>query len=883
MLHSAQRWQQIESLFHECLALPEESRSRFLEDQCGSDLALRKEIEALLASADEPMDFLEQPVIHAARDLTSASAANLLSSGTHLGRYEIVSFIGSGGMGQVYLARDTQLNRKVAVKILAPALALDERGLRRFEKEARAASALNHPNILTIYEFGSANGLQYIASEYVEGPTLRHKLGGGPLPLSAAIDIAIQIARALDAAHVTGIVHRDIKPENIVIRADNFVKVVDFGIAKLSESQSQQGIYPPSLALSVSISHAGMVVGSARYMSPEQARGQAVDSRSDIFSLGVVLYEMVSGKCPFDGETVSDVIAEILKGTPRCLTQILPDAPPELKSIVDKAMARDREARYQSAQEMLTDLDEFASRLHFEARFSARPPAKHPPANATEPRPLRTRPARLILVLALMVLAIAGTVLTIFFRRPRAAGTQVPPRTLAILPFRNVRQDPSLDYLGFSLSDAVITELSSVNGLIVRPSSSVYAYRNQAVDPQKAGQELNVNTLLTGGFIKDGDDLRITAQLIDLKPDRILWRDTIDVKFDKLLTVQDRVSQEIVKGLELNLSPAANQSAGAANPQAYEDYLRGIDLYSINDFPAAISMLEKSAVLNPNYAPTWAHLGKVYAASATLQLGGRELYDKAQAAYEKAIALDPNLVEPRIYMANMLTDMGRVEQAVPLLRTALQTAPNNAEVHWELGYAYRFAGMLQESVNECERARQLDPQVKISSSEINAYLYLGEYARFLESLPNLDAAYVLFYRGLGEYYLKHEPPAAREFDRAYILKPDLVQAKIGKALSDSVAGRRDAALDLLRKTQDEMEDRGVGDAETMYKIAQVYAVLGDKPAALHALSHTVEGGFFCSSCFANDPLLAGIREEAEFQRLSDDAQRRHAEFKAQFF
>jgi tetratricopeptide (TPR) repeat protein len=191
--------------------------------------------------------------------------------------------------------------------------------------------------------------------------------------------------------------------------------------------------------------------------------------------------------------------------------------------------------------------------------------------------------------------------------------------------------------------------------------------------------------------------------------------------------------------------------------------------------------------------------------------------------------------------------------------------------------------MLQESVNECERARQLDPQVKISSSEINAYLYLGEYARFLESLPNLDAAYVLFYRGLGEYYLKHEPPAAREFDRAYILKPDLVQAKIGKALSDSVAGRRDAALDLLRQTQDEMEDRGVGDAETMYKIAQVYAVLGDKPAALHALSHTVEGGFFCSSCFANDPLLAGIREEAEFQRLSDDAQRRHAEFKAQFF
>ena len=881
MLHSAQRWQQIESLFHECLALSAESRSHFLEEHCGSDLELRKEIEALLASADEPMDFLEQPVIDAARDLASAPAASLLSSGTRLGRYEIVSLAGSGGMGQVYLARDMQLNRKVAVKILAPSLALDERGLRRFEKEARAASALNHPNILTIYEFGSANGLQYIASEYVEGPTLRHKLDAGPLPLSTAMDIAIQIARALDAAHASGIVHRDIKPENVVIRADNFVKVVDFGIAKLSESQSQQGIYPPSLALSVSISHAGTVVGSARYMSPEQARGHAVDCRSDIFSLGVVLYEMVSGKCPFDGETVSDVIAEILKGTPRCLTEILPDAPPELKKIVGKAMAKDRETRYQSAQEVLVDLNEFASRLHFEARFAARPPANRPLSPVAPQRAPKTGSVRLMIALAVLILAIAGTVLAIFFRRPHAAGTQAPPRTLAILPFRNVRQDPSLDYLGFSLSDAVITELSSVNGLIVRPSSSVYAYRNQTVDPQKAGQELNVNTLLTGGFIKDGDDLRITAQLIDLKPDRILWRDTIDVKFDKLLTVQDRVSREIVKGLELNLSPAANQSA--ANPQAYEDYLRGIDLYSINDFPAAMSMLEKSAALNPNYAPTWAHLGKVYAASATLQLGGREFYDKAQAAYEKAIAIDPNLIEPRIYMANMLTDTGRVEQAVPLLRAALLTAPNNAEVHWELGYAYRFAGMLQESVNECERARQLDPQVKISSSEINAYLYLGEYARFLDSLPHLDAAYVLFYRGLAEYYLKREPQAAQDLDRAYTLKPDLVQAKIGKALSDAVVGRRDTALDLLRKTQDQMEDRGVGDAESMYKIAQAYAVAGDKPAALHALSHTVEGGFFCSTCFANDPLLAAIRSDPEFQRLSNDARQRHDQFKAAFF
>jgi len=890
MLYSAQRWQQIESLFYECLDLPEESRSCFLAEKCGEDQELRQEIQSLLASAGGTMAFLERPVSHAAQDLAFASTSKLIDPGTTLGHYDILSFLGAGGMGQVYLALDTKLNRKVAIKILAPRHVLDEHGLRRFAREARAASALNHPNILTIHEFGQDQGLHYIASEHVEGITLRQKLTDGPLQVAVAIDIAAQIARALETAHAAGIVHRDIKPENVLIRADKLVKVVDFGIAKWSESQPA---YPQASALSISISQVGMVVGSVRYMSPEQARGQAVDPRCDIFSLGIVLYEMVSGKCPFDGATVSDVIAEILKGTPQDLSEILPNVPAELQKIASKAMARDREMRYQSAHEMLADLDAVASRLQFESKFSSdsagtreRPDAITPapaPNTSAMPGSIRSGTARWGVPLLLVVLLALGLLVTFIARRPNNATTPPRPRTLAILPFQNLRQDASLNYLGFSLADAVTTELSSVSGLAVRPSSAVYMYRNQSVDPQQAGRELNVDTLLTGGFIKDGNDLRITAQLIDLKPDRILWRDTIDVKFDKLLTVQDRVSQEIVNGLELNLSPDHAQQSATADPQAYEDYLRGVDLASMNDFPTAITMLEKSAALDPNYAPTWAHLGEAYAASATLQLGGREQYDQAQTAYQKAIALNPNLVEPRIYMANMLTDTGHVEQAVPLLRAALAANPSNAEVHWELGYAYRFAGMLKESVAECERARQIDPQVKINNSAVNAYLYLGQYAKFLESLPNADEAYILFYRGFAEFYLQRTALAARDFDSAYALKADLVQAKIGKALSDSIAGRHDAALALLHETQDEMEDRGVGDAESMYKIAQAYAVLGDKPAALHALSHTVEGGFFCSVCFATDPLLAGIRNEAEFQRLSNDAQRRHDEFKAQFF
>jgi tetratricopeptide (TPR) repeat protein len=234
-------------------------------------------------------------------------------------------------------------------------------------------------------------------------------------------------------------------------------------------------------------------------------------------------------------------------------------------------------------------------------------------------------------------------------------------------------------------------------------------------------------------------------------------------------------------------------------------------------------------------------------------------------------------------MANMLTDTGRVEQAVPLLRTALETSPNNAELHWELGYAYRFAGMLPESVAECEKARQIDPEVKINSSAMNSYLYLGEYDKFLKSLPENDSAYILIYRGFGEYYLHHKEQAVRDFDRAYAMEPLLLPARVGKALSDLNAGQKAAANELLQRTWDEMEDRGVSDAESMYKVAQAFAVAGDKQAALHSLSHTIDGGFFCYSCFATDPLLSSLRGEPEFQRLKDLARRRQDEFKLRFF
>jgi eukaryotic-like serine/threonine-protein kinase len=903
----AERWRRIEELFHAALDLEPQARPPFLQQACGDDIDLIKEVESLLDSSNKTMDFVPQAVLEVAHKMSAEDPHNVptgvqsgifkatIAAGTQLAHYKVISMLGAGGMGEVYLAVDLQLRRKVALKMLAPELTGDEHGLQRFEQEARAASALNHPNILTVYEFRQADGLRFIASEFVEGTTLRQGLGGGRLELNAAIDIAIQIASALAAAHASGIVHRDIKPENVIVRSDGIVKVLDFGIAKLSPRRSGQAVRRSASNVAVLSSEPGIVLGTPKYMSPEQARGIAVDARSDIFSLGSVIYEMVTGRAAFEGETSSDVIAEILKVEPPPPAELAPEVPPEVERIIIKALRKDRATRYQGVADLQVDLQDFKKEAEFQAKLQG--PARSQPQRAISDRrtPARELPLPLGQVPSprsswlwpigalLIALLVVGYFLV---RKPHSSPAARETRSLAILPFRNLNGDPQTDFLGFSLADEIITKLDYVNALTVRPSSSVDKYRNQIIDPRKVAADLNVDTLLTGSYIKDGDDLRITAQLVDVKPDKILWRESIDVKYDKLLTVQDRVAQQIVKQLELNLSPAEAANLKAKKPisaAAYEDYLRGIDFYSLNDYAAAIEMLEKATALEPNYAPAWAHLGRAYTTNASLQFGGREHYEKAQAAYEKAIALNPALVEPRIYMANLLTDTGKVEQAVPLLRSVLQDSPNNAEAHWELGYAYRFAGMLKESAEECEKARQNNPQVKISSSAINAYLYLGEYEKFLQSLPARDSVYIQFYRGLGEYYMNHRDQAARDFDSAYAKNPAVLPVNIGKAFSYAIKHENDLGLKFLQQTEEKIEERGVSDAEGLYKVAQAYAVLGDKASALHMLRHSIAGGFFCYPYFERDPVLQNLRGEPEFQKLMDEARQRHDQFKATFF
>jgi len=876
MILSSDRWRLLESLFYEAVELEPAARKALLDDRCRGDSDLRNEVESLLASANQSLELVEQSVHNAAQELAANVRTPVVVPGGRFSRYEVVRALGAGGMGEVYLVYDSQLRRNVALKLLAPELTRDERGVRRFEQEALAASALNHPNILTVYEFAEVEGTHYIASEFVEGETLRQFVTRGKSGVAEVTDIAIQIASALEAAHARGIVHRDIKPDNVIVRNDRIVKVLDFGIAKLNAAREGPGT-GSNLFTILSTGRTRAVLGTVRYMSPEQARGQDVDGRSDLFSLGVLMYELLTGQAAFQGDTANEVIAEILKGEPAPLRSAAAEVPAQLEAIVLRAICKCREERYPSSSAMLTELKQFRRAYEF------RRLRKYPDQGFSIPG---SASSKILVGFLALVVGAALIAMPLWRRHPPTPQAVSTPRTLAVLPFRNLQPDPRTDFLGFSLADAVITKLGYVNALTVRPSSSIDQYRNKAVDAQKVAADLKVDTLLTGTFLKEGLDLRITTQLIDVKANKILWQDTIDQKYDRLLSLQDTVSQRILNGLEVNLSPAEERklySGHEVNPVAYEYFLRGVDLYSLNDFRAAITMLEKGTHLDPNYAPLWAHLGRAYTTSASLEFGGRKQYLKAQAAYEKALAIDPSSIEVRVYMGNLLTDTGHVEQAVPLLRDVLKDNPAHAEAHWELGYAYRFGGMLRESAAEAEKAREHSPSVKINSSAMNAYLYLGEFEKFLETLPSNDSVYNLFYHGFGEYYLGQQAEATHDFDRAYDMNPALLPADIGKALSYAITGHSARGTLLLHATEERILASGVSDAESLYKVAQAYAVLGEKASAIRMFHSTVEGGFFPSPYFERDPLVDNLRQEPRFKSLMGQARVRHEQFKARFF
>src|SRR5262245_9823920 len=537
---TSERWRQVKEIFQAAVELPAAERESYLAGACEGDPSLLAEIGSLIAAHEEPGSFLGAPAF----DLAGESVVDALL-GKSLGRYRILSLLGRGGMGEVYRAKDTTLGRDVAIKVLPSGFSIDRGRLRRFEQEARAASALNHPNIITIHEFGQEEGVHFIVSEFIEGDTLRRRIGserapGGRMSAGEIIEIAIQITGALNAAHEAGIVHRDIKPENVMVRPDGLVKVLDFGLAKLIERDPFDTVTDANNASEATTASgvAGVVMGTVNYMSPEQARGEWLDARSDLFSLGVALYEMAAGRSPFARETVADTVAAILEKDPAPLAQFTSEVPEPLETIIRKMLGKDRKQRYQTARELLDDLKSL--------RSGDTPVASSPAKKAPRIVAIKRRLRGGAIALAALVAVIAGAIY--FSRNDRTI------ESIAVLPLVNVDANPETEYLADGITETLIYSLSRLSDLKVRPRDSVFRYKGRGLDPQAAGRELKVEAVLAGQIRSHGDQMVISIDLIDVSDNRQIWGERRHRRLAGLLHVQVDIEREVSQNLRTWLS-----------------------------------------------------------------------------------------------------------------------------------------------------------------------------------------------------------------------------------------------------------------------------------------------------------------------------------------
>src|SRR5213596_215229 len=567
-LMKAERWEKVIDLFQSALERAPEERAAFLDETCHDDEGMRREVESLLTSHERAENFIEVPAFEVAPELATNDNAEALI-GKLLGHYSIESLIGVGGMGEVYLARDERLGRKAALKLLPDSLTTDETQLSRFKNEARTASALNHPNILTVYEIGAEGNLQFIATEFIDGVTLRAAIASGRMSPHKALEIAVQVASALAAAHDAGVVHRDIKPENIMLRPDGYVKVLDFGIAKLTEQRLASDDHTVETT-GVLQTRPGLVLGTVHYMSPEQARGQKVDARSDIWSLGVVLYEMVGGSPPFRGETPSDCIASILTTEPPPLSGVLPDVPLQLESILQKALRKNSDERYQTIKEMLADLRNLKGELETK---SSLPQAK---ARADSNISAINRHKRGMLFTLAGALLAAAVVYSFYFVAPAPLPNE---KSIAVLPFENLSEEKSNAYFADGIQDEILTRLSKIADLKVIARTSTQRYKNTSQKPSEIAKQLGVANLLEGSVQKTNDQVRVNVQLIRAASDAHLWAETFDRRLTDIFSVESDIAKAIADQLRAKLTGQEEQVIAARptdNPEAYDAYLRGL-------------------------------------------------------------------------------------------------------------------------------------------------------------------------------------------------------------------------------------------------------------------------------------------------------------------
>ncbi len=820
---------------------------------------------------------------------TKVCATSETMIGKSLGSYKILEKLGVGGQGTVYKATDAKLGRTVVVKVLPAELTAREANLKRFEREARLASSLDHPNICTIFDLDEVEGVHFIAMQYVEGRNVRQLVGGHALELKSALLIGIQVTDALAAAHSRGIIHRDIKSGNVMVTPSGQVKILDFGLAKLLDDSEET---PKTAMHRTDLTEVGVPYGTATYAAPEQARGDRVDKRADIFSTGVLLYEMLTGTWPFRGKTTIDVRHAVLHDAPRPVSELRKELlPARLQQILDRCLAKEPRDRYQKIDELRDDLrgvlqEVSTSETTGQPFVSVTPePARHLPGANPVSRAMRWLKGRR--VDSTSAPGATPTRPTIH-ETPFTTIADQEKKSLAILPFRNLSNDPAASFYEFSLADAVITELARVRSLVVRPSSVIAKYQGGQMDPRDIGQELKVNAVLTAGFMHAGRRFRVTAQLLDVASGDILWSDRIDTSDADIIAVQDTIAQQIVEGLRLELSPAEQDGIAKPSTQnaaAYEQYLRGRDLFARfifttiapEDCAGAIEFFQRAIELDPNFALAHDGLGAAYVNRVFKGFGGAEDYERAEVAFQKALSIDPQMIEARMLMVFIYLWRGQKPKAREEVARARREAPDEPVVHFVKATLHRLDGEYGRALQSYERLMRLDPAAHVVASYNRAlvYMYMGNFeetARQLDHAGDPDNPLVKTFRALSLYYNGKTDAAAELMKPNIETHPNMHGIRPFMAMFLSAQGKHDEARAQL--TPDVIRNAEV-DADIAYSLASVYALEGMQDEAFEWLARAIALGNENQPCFEHDPNWAALRNTPRFRELMAQVSARH--------
>ena len=891
-----ERWEEIDRIFMAAAELEPAKRKAFLDDACAGDDLLRREVESLLAHDIQESLVAGPAVVEVSRLLRKEAR---LITGDRIGTYIITGSIGSGGMGEVYLAKD-KFGRMVALKVLNRQFEQNESGVARFQQEARSLLALNHPNIVTIYDIDEIDSVYYIASELVEGETLRQRLDKSDIEIADALDIAIQVATALAAAHEKGIVHRDIKPENVMIRRDGYVKVLDFGIAKLSG----QNIMSDSDALTIrKVDTAeGTVVGTAPYMSPEQARGLTVDARTDIWSLAVVVYECIAGRKPFSGATTPDVLKLVIDKEPPPLARYTHEIPEGLEWIISRALRKDREARYQTANELLLDLRELKKKIEFEKSISkatrgetlpfdgtplsdnktAGMPAAETHATSAEYIVTEIKRHKLAFVVTFLILSAAAIGLVAYVR---ARNNEVAIQSIVVLPFENENRDADTDYLSDGLTENIINNLTQLPNLRVIPRSSAFHYKGRNSDSMAAGHELGVRAVVTGRVMQRGDNLVVSAELVDIRDNKQLWGEQYTRKVSDALVLQQEISRQITEKLRLKLTGEEQKQlsrGGTNDADAYQFYMKGQYYWNrrgaSGSLQKSIDQFQQAVQRDPNFALAYVGLADCYGVLEEYTGDqGSDTLQKAKAFAERALQIDDSLAEAHSALALAYEALWLWDDAEREYRLSISLNPNYPTAHQWHGEYLLWMGRDNEGESELKRAQELDPlSLVINMWLAERHLDKGDTDTAIKQsnkVLELDRDFPRPHVLLGNVYLRQArcEEGIAEMQKAVELSGRSSGYLRSLGYAYGVCGRRAEALAIIKEQELKYEKKEAHAQD----IAAVYSGVGDKDQAFAWLekdfrSHSTSlSGITVNSSFdplRNDPRYADLLRRMGLRR-----------------